>query len=123
MNNLFIERTDSEPLIDFKANGDLKMEGKALPEDSAKLFNPIFLWVDELNAENVVLDINLIYFNTAVSKQLYELLCRLKENTNINKIKVIWQYEEGDDDSYEAGKLYEEDIPGIDFDFQVYAEM
>lgn len=123
MEKLFIEGNDSIPTMDFAPNGQLKMEGRALPEDATGLFTPVFEWIDQLVADKVELDMNLIYFNTAVSKQLYEMFKRLDKSDKIADVEVIWQYEDGDEDSFEAGEMYSEDFPNLKFEFLVYAEM
>ena len=40
MQDLFIQGTDSLPTVSFKTNGEIKITGRALPEDAAKFFIP-----------------------------------------------------------------------------------
>ena len=122
MENLFIQGSGAMPTIDFRADGNLIIEGKAIPEDANMLFDPIFEWIDRTTLEKLVFDINLYYFNTAVSKQLYEMFMKVNKKETIRKVEVKWRYEEGDDDSLESGQIYQDEIPGFDFEFLVYAE-
>ena len=122
MKDLFIEGSKFSPTVDFKSKGELKMSGKALLEDSRILFTPIFKWLDDLQSEEITFDVNLEYFNTAVSKQLYELFEKLNLNKDHSKIDINWHYEEDDDDSFESGMLYKDKFLRMNFKFYVYSK-
>jgi hypothetical protein len=109
-------------LQDFKNNGKLKLEGKSIPEDAAKLFKPLIDFVDQLTVSEVIFDINLIYFNTASSKKIMELLRHLDANNKITKIQVNWHFEEGDEDSVETAEIYEESLLRVEFRYLEYNE-
>lgn len=123
MNNLLIEGNDTLPTFDLNVSGLIKVEGKALPEDATKVFTPVFNWIAEFKNKDIVFDVNLYYFNTAVSKQLYEMFSKAVENESVESIMVKWRYEEGDDDSHESGLIYKDELPAIDFEFYEYAEV
>lgn len=121
--SLLIEPTDSTPYVSFSPNGEIRIEGKALPEDSKKFFRPLFDWV-EINlseAEKIRVDMKLEYFNTSASKQIYELLVMLKQKAENKDIEVNWFYEEGDSEVLETGEHYESLIE-IPFNFIEYSE-
>ena len=122
MERLYFEPTDCLPLIDFNNDGRLKLEGKSIPEDAAKLFNPLIGFADQLEVSRVVLNINLIYFNTASSKKIMELLRHLDANNKIEEILVNWYFEEGDEDSVETAEIYEESLLRTDFRYIELAE-
>jgi len=122
MERLFVEATDYLPLIDFSCDGKLKLEGKAIPEDAVKVFNPLIEFIDDLEIQTVVFDINLIYFNTATSKKIMEMLRHLDANNKINLIQVNWHYEEGDDDSLETAEIFEESLLRVSFRYHEYHE-
>ena len=69
MERLIHESTTYMPRVDFSPKGKLEIEGRAIPEDANKFFNPLINFVDKLEAKDVVMDINLEYFNTAASKE------------------------------------------------------
>lgn len=123
MEDLFIQGAKFSPTIHFKTSGDLLMEGKAVIEDSRPLFNTLFDWVEKLNVPEINFEVNLEYFNTAVSKQLYELFSKLDENKNAETINIEWHYEEGDEDNFESGMIYNERFSRLKFEFLVHAEM
>jgi hypothetical protein len=122
MENIFIDATSYLPFVDFKTDGFLKLEGKSIPEDVNKIFNPLINFADQLSILSVSFDINLIYFNTATSKKLLELLKHLDANNKIKNILVTWFYEEGDDDSLETAEIYEECLRRTDFRYKVFSE-
>lgn len=123
MENLFIEGSASMPSVEFNTSGILKISGRALPENAHEFFNPLILWVKDFVIDEVTLEINLEYFNTAVSKQLYDFLKAVESNPNFKKIKLKWFYEDGDDEILESGEIYEELLPKISFEYQKYAEV
>jgi sulfatase maturation enzyme AslB (radical SAM superfamily) len=122
MEKILLEGSDYKPTIDFSLDGVLKLEGKAMPENAASLFNPLIEFVDQLNTESVKFDINLYYFNTASSKKLLQLLRHLDANTKINHIQVNWHFEEGDEDSVETAEIFEESLLRTNFSYLEYAE-
>ena len=123
MKNLVIQGTTTLPTFDFNTNGILKIDGKSIPEDASKLFAPVFEWIENMDIENIEFDINLYYFNTATSKQLFEMFMKANNNPKAKSILVKWRYEIGDDDSHESGQIYDEEFPGIKFEFYEYAEV
>jgi hypothetical protein len=123
MENLFIEGSDSLPTVEFNVNGLLKLTGRALPENAHNFFNPLITWVKEFSVDKLKIEINLEYFNTAVSKQLYDWLKAVESNSNYKEIYLKWFYEEGDDEILEAGEIYEDLLPRIKFDYQRFAEV
>jgi hypothetical protein len=122
MENIVIEGSSHCPSVDFNLNGNLKIEGRSIPEDINKLFNPLLDFVSDLTVEKINFDVNLEYFNTATSKKLLELFKKIESNKNIEEIKIKWHFEEGDDDSVEMAEIYEECLSRTKFEFHEYAE-
>ncbi len=123
MENLFIEGSASLPTVEFSTNGLAKISGRALPEDAHAFFSPLIIWLKEFSTDELHLEINLEYFNTAVSKQLYDMLKSAEANSRLKKINLKWFYEDGDDEILEAGEIYEELLPRINFTYQRFAEV
>ena len=110
MESLYIEGTKKTPEIDFKANGQLKLKGRSIPEDPSKFYDVLLHWVIRYSAqaENTTLvDIELEYFNSGTSKALFHILKLLAELKDKGKeIKFRWIYETGDEDIFERGEYY-----------------
>ncbi len=123
MEDLYIPGTDSLPTVSFKTTGELKIEGRALPENAEKFFAPLISWVTGFAAEEINLEINLDYFNTSVSKQLLDFFKVIEKNPDARTIHLKWMYEEGDEEMLESGELYKELLPRFNFTFQRYSEI
>lgn len=123
MQDLIIPGTDSLPTVSFKAEGELKISGRALPEDAAKFFTPLLSWINAYTYPEFNIEINLDYFNTSVSKQLLDLFKIIDNKKDVQTVNVKWMYEDGDDEMLESGEIYQEILPRFHFTFQKYAEM
>lgn len=123
MENLLIEGTDTLPNVEMNIEGSIKLEGRALPEDAVKYFEPILNWTTNFEGALLNVDLNLEYFNTSVSKQLHNFLEILDKKTDSCEVNVVWNYEEGDDEMLESGEIYDELFPGLNFDFKEYEEI
>jgi hypothetical protein len=115
--NLQLEATKSSPSVFFETTGNLKIEGKAIPDNAIPFFETLSQWLDNLNTKQVVFDINLEYMNTSASMQLFGLLQKLEENCSIFDISVNWHYEEDDEDHYETGLMFEEHLNRVKFHY------
>lgn len=122
MDNLIIHGTNDTPFVDFNKNGILKFEGRAMPEHPLKFFKQLFEWVQAYCYSEVTLEMKLDYFNTAVSKSLLDFMKIIEKNASVKKVTVNWHYEEGDDDCYESGELFNDLLPEFTFNFHEFAE-
>ncbi len=86
LQSLILENTPKTPQIDLnKLTGDLILSGRSIPENAAKLYEPVLAWVNEYvnNPKPTTnLRINLEYYNSASSIWLAKIL---KALTRINK--------------------------------------
>ncbi len=122
MNNLIVESTINTPTVKFGTDGRLLMEGRSLPENVTKFYQPLVEWAAMLTAEVVKMDINLEYINSASAKKILELLKVLDANNNIKEFIVIWHYEKDDEDVLENGQIFEELLRKAVFRYQEYEE-
>ncbi|MGM0497034.1 MAG: DUF1987 domain-containing protein [Bacteroidota bacterium] len=113
-----IKGTDDTPSVILdKENEIFEISGRSLPEDVTSFYEPILNWLDEY-AESpnskTVFSFKLVYFNTASSKLLLDILMKLEEMyENGNDVLIKWYYPEDDEDMEEAGEEYADivDIP------------
>lgn len=110
--------TDDTPAVILdSANNNFELSGRSLPEDVAAFYNPILEWLDKyIQNPNPKTEFNfkLIYFNTASSKLLLDILMKLEELHNEGKNTLVkWYYPEDDEDMKEAGEEYADivDVP------------
>jgi|ERR1035437_4094662 hypothetical protein len=111
MDNLHVDKGTKTPEIDFKAKGELRIEGRCFPENPVEFFKKSFEWLNifiDSKPREMTLHINLENFNTSSSKILLHIL-KLFEPLHIKgaKVNLYWYYEE-DTDMLEAGQDYAE---------------
>ena len=122
MNNITYEPTTSTPEVKFTTDGRLLLEGRSLPENVMKFYNPLIEWVSKLKVEVVKMDINLEYLNSASSKKLLEILKVLDANNYIKEFIVNWHYESEDEDALESGQIFEDLLRRAEFRYHEYSE-
>jgi hypothetical protein len=112
--------TDDTPNVIFDAENEIfEISGRSLPEDVSAFYEPIINWLDEYAKsanEKSVFNFKLVYFNTASSKMLLDILMKLEEIYESGKeVLIKWHYPEDDEDMQEAGEEYA-DIVEIPFE-------
>ena len=110
--------TDDTPNVIFDADNEIfEISGRSLPEDVTAFYEPILNWLDEyatVAKDKSVFNFKLVYFNTASSKMLLDILMKLEEIYESGKeVLIKWYYPEDDEDMQEAGEEYADivDIP------------
>ena len=118
MDALRIEQTDDSPSVVLdRENNQFEIAGKSLPEDVVDFYQPVLDWLDQYRNEpnaKTEFNIKLIYFNTASSKLILDILMVLEEMVEEGQEVVIkWLSLDSDEDMQEAGREYEEmiDVP------------
>jgi len=119
-----LDATDETPTVVLDKNNNIfELSGKSLPEDVTTFYDPILEWLDEyakIPNELTVFQFKMIYFNTASSKLIMDILLKLEEMVEDGaNIKVEWYYQEDDEDMMEAGEEFS-DIVEVDFDLKTF---
>ncbi len=116
MDNLFIEATKYTPKISFDSTTHtLEITGETYPENAAEFYSPVFDWLEEylgqLKKQTVVVNIEIVYFNSSSSKVLMDLFDRLEEAVKDGKnITLNWIYDKEDESALEYGEEFQEDL-------------
>ena len=113
MEPLKLESTDDSPFILLdKENNQFEISGKSLPEDVVDFYQPVLKWLETYRSDpntNTIFNIKLIYFNTASSKLILDILMIFEEMVEEgHSILIKWFSLQSDEDMQEAGKEYEE---------------
>jgi hypothetical protein len=94
--NFTLEQTPKTPQIDLNQfSGELIMSGRSIPENAAKIYEPVLNWVKEyvLKAKPITnLRLNLEYFNTASMIWLSRILAVLKKISDPEYILYVHLY-------------------------------
>jgi hypothetical protein len=117
MEPLIIPPTNSTPEIKFLLDGSILIKGRSLPEDTAKFYDPLHVWINNCEFDDACITICLDYMNSSSSQQISKFLQLVKANTGIKKCLIKWYYEEGDEDNLDFGK---EIMNLIDLPFQFF---
>ena len=124
METLKIEQTDDSPqvILDQEDN-QFEISGKSLPEDVADFYQPVIDWLNAYRKQplsKTVFNLKMIYFNTASSKLILDILLIFEEMVEEGHDVVIrWHSLRSDEDMQEAGKEFEEMID-VPFEHIVY---
>ncbi len=111
MEKLFIEKSSSTPEINFDPlSGICYIAGVSMPEDVKLTYTPMLNWLNEFGkSEHNTINFNFkfIYFNTASSKIILDILLLLDGLSKLNKkVTINWHYKEIDLDMEEAVEDY-----------------
>jgi SiaC family regulatory phosphoprotein len=111
MQALIIKATDETPSITLDPEKNVfEFSGKSLPEDVTTFYSPVLAWLTnygETPRSNTTVDFKLVYFNTASSKLILDILFLLEKiHESGTSIQIKWHYEEEDEDMKEAGDEY-----------------
>lgn len=118
------QATDDTPEVVLDpSTGIFKFTGKSFSEDVAGFFEPILDWLDEYSkspSAKTEVELKLVYFNSASSKLLLDILLKLEDMVNNNNdVLVQWHYAEDDEDMQDAGEEYA-DIVDVPFEHISY---
>jgi len=109
MNVFQCKATETTPLVSFDPeNGELTIEGNAIPDDAEAFFQPILTWLEEYikaSHSKTTLNLKLHYFNVSSSKRILFIFYKLNELVKLNKSVVVnWYYVEDEDEMFEVGQ-------------------
>jgi len=113
-----IQGTEDTPKVILDKDNDImEISGRSLPEDVASFYEPILNWLNEYAespSNKTIFNFKLVYFNTASSKLLLDVLMKLEEiHEADNDVLIRWHFPEDDEDMEEAGEEYADivDVP------------
>jgi hypothetical protein len=121
---LRIEASDDTPSIVLdKEKKHFEISGKSMPEDVIDFYQPVLDWITNYKTDPLDLtefNFKLVYFNTASSKLILDLLMHFEEiQEGGNDVKIRWHSLKSDEDMQEAGEEYA-DMVDLDFEFLTY---
>lgn len=121
MNNLLIKETKYTPYINLDFEKKLIMiKGKSYPENTYDFYKPMLDWIEEFieqkSSTEIVIDIDIIYFNSSSSKLFFDFFDIIEEaQADDFKIKINWYYDEDNEGALEDGEDFKEDFEDLDF--------
>lgn len=115
MEALDIRATNDTPKVLLDPENDIfEISGRSLPEDVVSFYQPVIDWLEDYkDALNDYTEFvfKYIYFNTATSKLVQDILIKLEEiHEGGGHVQVIWFYEEDDEDMLDLGEEFSENV-------------
>lgn len=115
MESLDIKATNDTPRVLFDPDNNLfEISGRSLPEDVVTFYQPVLEWLDEYTRtplKKTDFVFKYIYFNTATSKLVQDILTRLEHlHEKGSEVKVSWYYEQDDEDMLDLGIEFKENV-------------
>jgi uncharacterized protein YkuJ len=115
MEPLDIKATNDTPRVLFDPDNNLfEISGRSLPEDVVTFYQPVLDWLDEYTRtplKKTDFVFKYIYFNTATSKLVQDILTRLEHlQEKGSEVKVSWYYEQDDEDMLDLGIEFKENV-------------
>ena len=110
-----IEVSFKNPSVLFDANsGMLTIEGKSIPERTGEFYQPLLDWIEKYLSEDhklTTVDLNLEYCNSSSTRYILDILEKFEAFAKKgNIVKVLWKYEEDDEDMHDLGQSYQESL-------------
>jgi hypothetical protein len=125
MNIIKIAGSEDTPSVILDAENEIfEISGRSLPEDVASFYEPLINWLEDYSKspnQKTVFNFRLVYFNTASSKVLLDILMKLETMHEAGcEVLVRWHFPEDDEDMKEAGEEYA-DIVSVPFEQVEYS--
>jgi len=101
LEKIHLKQTEFTPLVYWDNTPNFLIKGILITENPLIFFEPIFIWLDELDQKtgvHLTFDFKLDYFNTTSSIFLLRMMKRLKKNKNQ---KIVWTLNVEDEDMLE----------------------
>ena len=99
--NIYIEKTPKTPEVDFnQQTGDLILDGRSIPENASKLYEPLLDWIGEYVKSPKLttnLRLKLEYFNTASSIWLAKMVNTLSKIDKQDSVLIVHLYFDAED--------------------------
>jgi len=111
MDKIQLEGASDTPTVILNKEGNqFEISGKSMPEDVAHFYGPILEWIEEYSQSpnpKTIVDFKMVYFNTASSKMILDIMMKFEEMFQDGKdVLIRWYYPEDDEDMQEAGEEY-----------------
>ena len=125
MDNLIIEETKTTPLINLDAqNREITLRGKSYPENTFEFYAPMMSWIEEYFESDIlgrmVVNLEIIYFNSSSSKLFFDFFDLLEEAHNQGKrIEINWICNVKDEYTIDVAEDFKEDFEELNFNIIV----
>jgi len=115
MEALNIKATNDTPRVILDPENDIfEISGRSLPEDVVRFYKPVLVWLDAYKlhpGRKTDFVFKYIYFNTATSKLVQDILFKLENlHESGHSVRILWNYERDYEDMYDLGLEFKENV-------------
>ncbi len=115
MEALNIKPTNETPRVMLDPQNDIfEISGRSLPEDVVRFYQPVLAWLDAYKLHPIKKTdfmFKYVYFNTATSKLVQDILVRLENlYESGHSVRILWYYERDDEDMYDLGLEFKANV-------------
>jgi hypothetical protein len=100
------EATKRTPWISM-VPGRIFIMGRSIPENPGDFYRPVHAWISEYSRSHIdksIIDLGFEYINTSSTKWIFNILKELSVMQDVTEnVKVMWYYEQGDEDMCDLG--------------------
>jgi len=120
MKNTIIKETKYTPEVNLDVQkGILNIKGNSYPENTLEFYDPILNLMESFfkNTEiiNIILNIEIIYFNSSSSRVFFEIFDLIEDNSKDLNFQINWIYENDNESVLEIGEDFKEDFQKLEF--------
>ena len=120
MKKLVIEGTSITPrIVGDPISGKIEITGRSIPENATSFYQPFLNWIEDYKIQaqpNTELMFHVDYINSISQKIFYDILDRCAGIAVKHELKVIWKYDEDDEEILDEGKVFQSKF---DLDFSL----
>ena len=103
-----VEATKRTPGILLEP-GKIVFEGRSITENTGEVYRPVHEWISkyvQMYREETQIEFGFEYINTSSTKWIYNIIKEIAKMEEIEKYaRILWYYEQGDDDMCELGMI------------------
>ena len=120
MENFTIKETKYTPEVNLDIQtGILSIKGNSYPENTLEFYDPILnvleKFFEETKVDLIVLNIEILYFNSSSSRVFFEIFDLLEDHSERLNFAINWIYESDNEGILEIGEDFKEDFEKLNF--------
>ncbi|NSW94955.1 MAG: DUF1987 domain-containing protein [Bacteroidales bacterium] len=106
------EATRTTPWVVLDA-GRIIILGRSIPGNPGDFYRPLYDKINSIvnSSSSTKIELGFEYINTSSTKWIYSIIKKLSKLKNIaEKVRIIWYYEQGDEEMCDLGNIFREMI-------------
>lgn len=104
------EATRTTPWVVLET-GRIIILGRSIPGNPGEFYRPVYEKINSIvnSSSRTKIELGFEYINTSSTKWIYTIIKKLSKIKSISeKVRIIWYYEQGDEEMYDLGNIFRE---------------